>query len=86
MSDKEFVLIGRCQSKTRDYIKYLESQNTKANKEIEKLANIIKEVRELCENKFIMWEVNNLGGKIKIYAPISTNEIMEILDKEVNND
>ena len=51
-------------------------------REYEQLESIIKEVRELCENQFIMWEVNNLGDKIKIYAPISTDKIMEILDKD----
>ena len=52
---------------------------------IEKLQqkeNIIKEVRELCEKQFVIYEVNSLGGKIKRYAPISTDKIMEILDKE----
>lgn len=47
--------------------------------ELKQKEKIIKEIRELCENQFIMWEVNNLGGKIKIYAPISTDKIMEIL-------
>jgi hypothetical protein len=55
-----------------DEIKDLQNQ-------LQQKENIIKEVRELCENQFIMWEVNNLGGKIKIYAPISTDKIMEIL-------
>lgn len=49
--------------------------------QLQQKENIIKEVRELCEKQFVIYEVNSLGGKIKRYAPISTNKIMEILDK-----
>lgn len=48
-------------------------------REYEQLENIIKEVRELCEKQFISYEINSLGDKIKRYAPISTDKIMEIL-------
>lgn len=74
---KEYVvadLVSKCEDYNRLFSSYQDLEVKLQQKE-----NIIEEVRKLCENQFIMWEVNNLGGKIKIYAPISTDKIMEIL-------
>ena len=52
------------------------------NEEIERLNNIINEIKELCENQFIDYRVDYLGNAKKNYAPINTNEIMEIINEE----
>ena len=71
MKEKEYIFVGNAQLKTRDYIKQLEKNNRGKDKEIERLNNIIKEVREYIKSNE------------KEYGSLEDNEkiILKILDK-----
>lgn len=66
--------------KALDDISYYKIRIERLNNQLQQKENIIKEVREYIEKHIVMFKCGNM------LIDINVDELLEILDKEVNND